>query len=274
MIAEEKMEIEETKVIITPRKERVASPMIISQGRLEEDLSDSKLMEHENPSPIRAQSSKKKHKISDYSWMHYDIEKDPEINYLEDFLDLCGDQKISKIKLGLATTAEKKRSGKQDEANGENEQKMPPMMSSSNRKLIDVANNLKERLLKFGGLYDDSDPIKKRNNKTGDFYDDDDPFIDDGDDRAPERVAEQIESFYNDYFIFEGDEKSFKKSKYFAERVSALAARKRRIKLKEQQKQKKELEKRNRENELRMLQNSNISEIKARIEREEKGALS
>lgn len=210
----------------------------------------------------------KRERVSSYCWIYYDLDEDKEIDYMRDFYDQCEGKKMNKKKLGLDTEYTKKKTEEENPKNlkvdDKNQKKPLQAMNSSSKKVLDVTNNLLERLMKYGRLDDVDASIKRRQHSNDNFYVDDE-FINDPQEKGVNMIMEQIESEYSDYFMIEGDENLFEKSREYQERMNEINYRNKMNKKNVQEKHRQQLKKRNEQNELKMLLNTNLSELKDKV---------
>jgi len=196
----------------------------------------------------------KKDKIRDYSWLYYDITDQKEIDYLADFLYLTRDSKLNKQRLGLHQERQKKKIEETDELG---KRELPININSSNRKIMDVANSLQERLMKFGRLDVGKNLVAKKASSNINAYIQDD-FIEDPEEVMITEDMETFETQYEDFFVVVGDMRKFETSKNYLDRIDLINTRNRANKNRELQRIKKNNRKRQENNEIKMLQNTNI----------------
>lgn len=196
----------------------------------------------------------KKDKIRDYSWLYYDITDQKEIDYLADFLYLTRDSKLNKQRLGLHQERQKKKIEETDELG---KRELPININSSNRKIMDVANSLQERLMKFGRLDVGKNLVAKKASSNINAYIQDD-FIEDPEEVMITEDMETFETQYEDFFVVIGDMRKFETSKNYLDRIDLINTRNRANKNRELQRIKKNNRKRQENNEIKMLQNTNI----------------
>lgn len=176
------------------------------------------------------------------------------MDYLADFLYLTKDYKLNKQKLGLHQEKLKK---KIEEADEPGKRELPININSSNRKIMDVANSLQERLMKFGRLDVGKNLVAKKASSNVNAYIQDD-FIEDPEEVMVTEDMEMFETQYEDFFVVVGDMRRFEASKNYQDRIDLISSRNRANKNREQQRIKKNNRKRQENNEIKMLQNTNI----------------
>jgi hypothetical protein len=158
----------------------------------------------EGPGMNSAQHStsklKKKEKVKDYKWLYYDISEEKEIDYIGDFLYLTRGKKLNKIRLGLHDEAKKKINPSEETGNVD----LNMNINSSSKKVMDVANNLMERLIKFGRLDAPRNIVTRHHNSQLNAYIYDD-FIEDPDEAVKVEELVQFDAKYEDFFVVDGD---------------------------------------------------------------------
>lgn len=147
---------------------------------------------------------------------------------------------------------------------------LPINLNSSNRKIMDVANSLQERLMKFGRLDVGKNLVAKKASSNINAYIQDD-FIEDPEEVMATEDMEMFETQYDDFFVVVGDMKKFETSKSYQDRIDLISSRNRANKNRELQRIKKNNRKRQENNEIKMLQNTNIQKLKEKINRKKNG---
>jgi hypothetical protein len=198
----------------------------------------------ETESKKMAEKGDERKKITEFTWLFYPPGSKA-INYLKDFMLIHRKDRIYKKKLGLEVEkneevkpASNDPLGKRDPGFSSREM---PNSNSGTKKLMDVADDLQERLVKFGRLCEDDNVIKRKQHNNFDYYEQDD-FIDDPEDPNVQQSMERLESKYEDYFVVRGNVEGFKKSKRFNDRVGEVKNRNRINKAEKQEELKKKRE--------------------------------
>lgn len=119
--------------------------------------------------------------------------------------------------MGLAQKDEKKKkadSGEHTNAKGG----LNMNINSSSKKVMDVANSLMERLIRFGRLDAPRNIVTKNPNSQLNAYIYDD-FIEDPDEAVKVEELVQFDAKYEDFFVVDGDLKKFQSSSHFLDHV-------------------------------------------------------
>jgi len=151
-----------------------------------------------------------KHKVTNYYWKRYNPLETKEINYISDFLKENEGANILRKKLGLNDINE-----------GEKVAVKKPTaftFNSSNVRLMDVADNIMNRLVNLGGLDEEKNIIKRKRHNNENYYEQDD-FIDD---QVEGCRIQQFISKYEDFFSFEGSKEEFMMSPRYHSRMNEI----------------------------------------------------
>lgn len=205
----------------------------------------------------------KREKVKDYKWLYYDIVEHKEVDYLGDFLYLTSGKKLNKFRLGLHQEKKKKKNA---DAEGLGKRDLPININSSSKKVMDVANNILERLMKYGRLDDGKNLITKKTNSNINAYQKDD-FIEDPEETMIADNMEQFEAQYEDFFVVKGDMSKFERSSRYLDRIQEINSRNRVNKNRETQRIKRNNRRRQENNELKMLQNTDIQQLRDKIDK-------
>ena len=259
-----------------PKSQKDQKNQKLSETEPTETTSTKSTLKHTNNTTSNNQSTpttlKGRQKVKDYMWLYYDENEDKEIDYLEDFLYLNKGLKISKNRLGLwqeKLKNKKNSSGKEDFVDPIlGKRALPQALNSSSKKVMDVANNIMERLIKFGRLSSDHNTIKRKQHNHRDFYEQDE-FIDDPEDLTFTNNMEQFESKFGDFFVVSGGIDKFKKSERYLRRLEEMSQHNRNNKTKELAQMKKQMRKRRDKNDLKMIANSDIESLRKKLKEKE-----
>ena len=116
-----------------------------------------------------------------------------------------------------------------------------PNTGIGTKKIMDVANSIEERLVKYGRLSEDGSVIKRKMHNNFDYYEQDD-FINDPDDPQLPNSMEIVSSKFDDYFMLRGGIEALKKHAKYGERQGLMKRRNRENKLTRTIEQKKKRE--------------------------------
>jgi hypothetical protein len=159
---------------------------------------------------INEREDESQRKVGTYSWKKYCPTEKREINYIGDFLKENEGAKILRKKLGLVDSNEGEKNGaKKADA---------LTFNSSNVRLMDVAENIMNRLVNTGGLDEEKNIIKRKRHNNDNFYEQDE-FIDDQPDHC--RIQQYVTK-YEDFFAFEGSKEDFMNSPRYHSRINEI----------------------------------------------------
>jgi hypothetical protein len=255
----------EAEGLITNQAERfeeeaVGTPVDPSLSRIAPDT------QLETETKKMAEKVDDRKKITEFTWLFYPPGTKT-INYLKDFMFIHRKDKVHKKKLGLEVEKNEEPRPSSNDVLGKREpgfsSREMPNSNSGTKKLMDVADDLQERLVKFGRLCEDDNVIKRKQHNNFDYYEQDD-FIDDPDDPNVQQSMERLESKFEDYFLVRGNVEGFKKSKRYNDRVGEVKNRNRINKAEKQE----ELKKKREEMQMKVFKKPETSEeIKNKLEK-------
>jgi hypothetical protein len=149
-------------------------------------------------------------KVGSFYWKRYNPLETKEINYIADFLKENEGTNILRKKLGLSSGVEGEKVGVKKPASF--------TFNSSNARIMDVADNIMNRLVNLGGLDEDKNIIKRKRHNNENYYEQDE-FIDD---QVEGCRIQQFMSKYEDFFAFEGSKEEFMMSARYQSRMSEI----------------------------------------------------
>lgn len=225
-------------------------PSTLKSGKQAETSIDQKAMGSDEPLAAHQNHKPRKRQIRDFDWIGYKVSAQ-EINYLKDFAQRHKADRLVRRELGLdelekesaskAASTEHLGKRKSTSASANKENPGFPNTGIGTKKIMDVANSIEERLVKYGRLSEDGSVIKRKMHNNFDYYEQDD-FINDPDDPQLPNSMEIVSSKFDDYFMLRGGIEALKKHAKYGERQGLMKRRNRENKLTRTIEQKKKRE--------------------------------